>query len=246
MGDINNNPVLSQMLGKFTGAGDELAQKLAFAKQLGCCVPINGCGSAVAIPYFVSFTLIVTFIKLNLFIAVILDGFGESQDEEDALLKKEDFTYFADAWLEFDPTAKLFMKSADLPGLIKKLPVPMGFEPKVNQSEKLLLEKIEKMHIPVKHKQKEQDNGSSRTMPIVYFQDVHLAVVKRAYKEETPEDFTYTELPHHHRLHGQWNKKFPFTHKTHEYYDYDVRAFYAAESLQKHWLAYKARKKLLK
>lgn len=35
-----------------------------------------GCGSWAAFPFFISFTLLVTFVFLNLFVAVILEGFG--------------------------------------------------------------------------------------------------------------------------------------------------------------------------
>ena len=48
------------------------------------CRPLNGCGSALALPYFVSFMLFVPFVFLNLFIAVILEAFYETKDENGA------------------------------------------------------------------------------------------------------------------------------------------------------------------
>jgi hypothetical protein len=40
-----------------------------------------GCGSPyISKIYFISFTLLVTYIFLNLFIAVILDGFGDTSE----------------------------------------------------------------------------------------------------------------------------------------------------------------------
>lgn len=50
------------------------------------CVAINGCGSPVAIFYLYSFTLLVSFILLNIFIAVILEGFANEKDRMDGLL----------------------------------------------------------------------------------------------------------------------------------------------------------------
>jgi hypothetical protein len=45
---------------------------------------IQGCGSkGVAYIYFLSFTIFVSFIFLNLFIAIILEGFSTSSDAED-------------------------------------------------------------------------------------------------------------------------------------------------------------------
>jgi len=40
------------------------------------------CGSSGAILYFVTFMLMVSFIFLNLFIAIILESFINSQEEE--------------------------------------------------------------------------------------------------------------------------------------------------------------------
>uniref|UniRef100_K3WQ22 Ion transport domain-containing protein n=1 Tax=Globisporangium ultimum (strain ATCC 200006 / CBS 805.95 / DAOM BR144) TaxID=431595 RepID=K3WQ22_GLOUD len=50
------------------------------------CKMLNGCGSPVAYAYFYSFTLLVTFILLNIFIAVILEGFANEKDRTDGLL----------------------------------------------------------------------------------------------------------------------------------------------------------------
>ncbi|GMF43274.1 unnamed protein product [Phytophthora fragariaefolia] len=50
------------------------------------CIPLNGCGSPVAFAYLYSFTLLVTFILLNIFIAVILEGFAKEKDREDGVL----------------------------------------------------------------------------------------------------------------------------------------------------------------
>jgi hypothetical protein len=43
------------------------------------CLPLNGCGSNMAFPYFISFTLLISFVFLNLFIAVIIEGFSVSE-----------------------------------------------------------------------------------------------------------------------------------------------------------------------
>jgi len=38
----------------------------------------NGCGNLLAFPYFISYTIVISFVILNLFIAVIFEGFEES------------------------------------------------------------------------------------------------------------------------------------------------------------------------
>lgn len=50
------------------------------------CVSLNGCGSSAAFLYMYSFTLLVSFILLNIFIAVILEGFAKEKDRMDGLL----------------------------------------------------------------------------------------------------------------------------------------------------------------
>ena len=50
-----------------------------------------GCGSSVAFLYFVSFLLMVTFIFLNLFIAIILQGFSDTNKSENLRISENDF-----------------------------------------------------------------------------------------------------------------------------------------------------------
>ncbi|EGZ10886.1 hypothetical protein PHYSODRAFT_337660 [Phytophthora sojae] len=47
------------------------------------CTPLNGCGNPVAYFFFCSFTLIVSYVMLNLTVAVVLEGFASSQQEDD-------------------------------------------------------------------------------------------------------------------------------------------------------------------
>jgi len=59
----------------------------------------NECGTWLAKVYFLTYTISVTFVILNLFIAVILDGFEESQNSEfsDIIFK------CLDTWKSYDP-----------------------------------------------------------------------------------------------------------------------------------------------
>ena len=48
------------------------------------CTPINGCGAGtMSYFYFYSFTLLVSFVFVNLFIAIILEGFADYVLEDD-------------------------------------------------------------------------------------------------------------------------------------------------------------------
>jgi hypothetical protein len=43
-------------------------------KNFPGCRPINGCGTVAIYPYIISFQLLISFVFINLFIGVILDG----------------------------------------------------------------------------------------------------------------------------------------------------------------------------
>ena len=69
----------------------------------------NGCGSAFSYLYFVLFTLIVSIIFLNLFVAVILNGFTSSNEEEGISKFKEKIAKVKKIWQEYDPEATGFI-----------------------------------------------------------------------------------------------------------------------------------------
>ncbi|CAM9376355.1 unnamed protein product, partial [Discosporangium mesarthrocarpum] len=77
------------------------------------CIPLDGCGNAAIFPLIYSsaysFTLTVTFVFMNLFIGVILDGFDAASANENDIIKPEDFHQLAEHWAEFDPHATCFM-----------------------------------------------------------------------------------------------------------------------------------------
>jgi hypothetical protein len=64
---------------------------------------VNGCGTSVSFVYFMLFHLMVTVIFLNLFVAVILNGFSNSNEEESFQIFKVQIEKFKKIWQEFDP-----------------------------------------------------------------------------------------------------------------------------------------------
>jgi voltage-dependent calcium channel L type alpha-1D len=65
-----------------------------FSNHAGC-TPLDGCGSPLIFPFLVSFTILVSFVFLNLFISVILDGFSTASADRKDLIRTEDFGRFA-------------------------------------------------------------------------------------------------------------------------------------------------------
>lgn len=61
-------------------------QMCGYSNFVGC-IPLDGCGSSAAYAYFYSFTLLVSYILLNIFIAVVLEGFAYEKDRIDGVLQ---------------------------------------------------------------------------------------------------------------------------------------------------------------
>ena len=91
------------------------------------CEPLTGCGTAISYPYFISFTLLVGFVYLNLFIGYILEGFSAASKRE-AGIRPQDFPKFADHWADFDPDATCYIPTAKLYEFVFTLYKPLGFE----------------------------------------------------------------------------------------------------------------------
>ncbi|GMF29751.1 unnamed protein product [Phytophthora lilii] len=92
------------------------------------CAPLNGCGNPVAYVFFCSFTLIVAYMMLNLTVAVVLEGFVNSQEEDDdSILVPELLEEFQYKWAEIDPTATGFIKVDKMLAFINAVAPPLGW-----------------------------------------------------------------------------------------------------------------------
>jgi uncharacterized membrane protein len=67
---------------------------------------IDRCGSPIAAHwFFMAFILIVSIIFLNLFIAIILEGFAKSKNESKLALAEEAIEKFKEVWTKYDKRA---------------------------------------------------------------------------------------------------------------------------------------------
>ena len=87
-----------------------------------------GCGTSPSLAYgfFLSFVVFATFIMLNLFVAVILEGFGDEQYEGEKTLSDEQFAQFCGIWQTFDPDATYKVNGDSVISFLKRLPPPLG------------------------------------------------------------------------------------------------------------------------
>jgi len=96
------------------------------------CVPLDGCGSKVSYPFFVTFTLIITFVTIELFTAVIMDGFEDSSEQEKVNragklgMTMAQYHEYCRVWLKYDPTLSWVIKLDTLKELLDELPAPVG------------------------------------------------------------------------------------------------------------------------
>jgi len=139
-----------------------------------------------------SFTVSVTFVMLNLFIGIIIDGFGESSSAEDQQLTKQQEEDFVNTWMKFDPDATGFLNQEALEGLFQVLPEPLGFGVDVEANKYELKKRIGGLEFERIHK--DPKDGSPRYQ----FMYVMLALAKRNFKLEKGDDFE--ELPVDHPL----------------------------------------------
>ena len=96
---------------------------------------IRGCGSPFfAYTYFIAFMVVVTFILMNYFIAVILQVFQVILVQDDQLIKEETITEFANAWKALDPKGTGFIKIEQLETLIVRL---VSREQEIKESQNL-------------------------------------------------------------------------------------------------------------
>eukprot|EP00602_Paraphysomonas_sp_CaronLab_P008605 CAMPEP_0185034492 /NCGR_PEP_ID=MMETSP1103-20130426/24443_1 /TAXON_ID=36769 /ORGANISM="Paraphysomonas bandaiensis, Strain Caron Lab Isolate" /LENGTH=1644 /DNA_ID=CAMNT_0027571169 /DNA_START=197 /DNA_END=5132 /DNA_ORIENTATION=+ len=122
------------------------SQKCGFNDRTGC-EPLNGCGSIAIYPYMLSFTVIITFVFLNLFIGVILEGFSSADDSGKAV-KPEDFIRFADHWSIYDPNATCYITVEQLEDFVQTLFTPLGFGEHI-ATHKELMARISRLNLHI-------------------------------------------------------------------------------------------------
>lgn len=84
------------------------------------------CGSNLAIPYFISFYILCSFLIINLFVAVIMDNF-DYLTRDWSILGPHHLDEFVRLWSEYDPDAKGRIKHLDVVTLLRKISPPLGF-----------------------------------------------------------------------------------------------------------------------
>ena len=159
----------------------------------------TGCGSIVAYPFGYSFTLIVTFIVAQLLVAVVLEAFSDSteEDDEDAnrALDSAALERFANTWVNFDPDCTMFMSTAQLRAFLLALPPPMGLGGLAVITNEEVNKFILALRLP------------TFMGRFVHFSDVSLACARRVLAESMAQrGLAFAETPNSHALAKRWEK----------------------------------------
>lgn len=78
--------------------------------------------------YFISYLIFITLIFLNLFVAIILNGYFETKNEDSHMLNKEVLETFKETWSKFDPDATGHIKIQDFSDFMLHLGPPFGWD----------------------------------------------------------------------------------------------------------------------
>ena len=99
-----------------------------------CSAAKGDCGTKAAIPFFISFQIVGTFILLNLVVAVILENFATLYFTSPDLVSPTDLELFSEAWAAFDPDATNYVPITVLPDLLMRVPRPLGVRGKTKET----------------------------------------------------------------------------------------------------------------
>lgn len=96
--------------------------------ERGCSLEKSNCGSPFAVPFFVSYIILTSFVVLKMLIALIIENFKLSVREEHRLVRNTHRDEFIDAWAMLDPDGTGQLPVHLLSSLIRELPPPLGVE----------------------------------------------------------------------------------------------------------------------
>ncbi|KAI3378496.1 hypothetical protein SNEBB_008584 [Seison nebaliae] len=111
----------------------------------------KGCGSNFAYIYFTSFIFIMSFMMLNLFVAVIMDNF-DYLTRDSSILGSHHLDEYIREWAKFDPEGKGYLHYKKFVDMIQCLMPPLGFGK--NCPKRIMYMKLIRMNMPLTRKMK--------------------------------------------------------------------------------------------
>ena len=94
----------------------------------GCSYEVGDCGTLLALPYFLTFMLIASFVFLNLIVAVVIENYAMIEKEDPTIASQEAIDAFKDAWALHDPDGKGAVPMDQMVDLVLEIPQPLGLQ----------------------------------------------------------------------------------------------------------------------
>jgi hypothetical protein len=99
---------------------------LLVTPERGCRPELHNCGNWLAKPFFVTYTILSTFVVLKMLVALIVENYKRSHREDRRLVRTSHRDAFVESWAEIDPDGVGHIAVAQLPSLIRRLEPPLG------------------------------------------------------------------------------------------------------------------------
>jgi hypothetical protein len=109
----------------------------------------QGCGSPGAgMAFFIAYFLLIPLFFLDIFVAIIIEGFEQSSNKANNLIQEEDYEKFRDSWVKFDPDGTGFISIPDFFQLMFLMGEPLGWGPEYQDNINLQSDFLEELNIP--------------------------------------------------------------------------------------------------
>ena len=108
----------------------------------------NGCGSrGFAIVFITSFTIIISIVFINLFVAIILEGLDETIVENKQPFNLQAHEKVRNVWSTYDPFASGFIRIKDFPRFMFKLGPSFGWRESLQEDQEKQKELIKQLNL---------------------------------------------------------------------------------------------------
>lgn len=158
----------------------------------GCHPADSNCGTWLAVPFFVSYTILSSMVVLKMLIALIIENYKLSKREDQRLVKTAHRDAFVDAWAMIDPEGLGHIAVAQLHHLIRSLQAPLGLDPREFHKGAIKERDVSHFIMTLDLVAYESRRGSGK---VVLFHDVLLALTTRALDAQAKADHNATPLP---------------------------------------------------
>ena len=102
--------------------------------------------SDLAAFFFIAIQLVLAFVMLNTFVAVTLEAYADTEEDEGSRLQREGLKSWADVWNSFDRMATRLLRAHAFKLLMERAPPPFGFGESLRSGR--LLRRFERLRIP--------------------------------------------------------------------------------------------------